>query len=125
MLPLDVTHQVLVTPDRLEKIRAIDNAASRAVVGMLKYSEAFDHGKYGWPGAPLHDPNVIAYLLEPELYQGRSINVMIETASDLTLGMTVADWWRVTDRPCNALFLRSVDTEGFFELLIRYLRRLP
>jgi purine nucleosidase len=109
----------------LEKIRAIDNAASRAVVGMLKYSEAFDHGKYGWPGAPLHDPNVIAYLLEPELYQGRSINVMIETASDLTLGMTVADWWRVTDRPCNALFLRSVDTEGFFELLIRYLRRLP
>ena len=61
----------------------------------------------------------------PDLYAGRRIAVAIETASPLTLGMTVADYWRVTDRPANALFLRDVDAEGFFTLLTERLARLP
>lgn len=125
MAPLDVTHQVLVTPERLETLRSIGNRAGRAVAGMLGFSENFDRGKYGWAGAPLHDPNVIAYLLRPDLYQGRTVNVAIETTSELTLGMTVADWWQVTDRPRNVHFLRSVDAEGFFDLLTERLRSLP
>ena len=79
----------------------------------------------GSPGAPLHDPNVIAYLLKPELYDGRRINVAVECASPLTLGMTVADWWRVTDRPANATYLRQVDAPGFYDLLFDRLARLP
>jgi purine nucleosidase len=125
MAPLDVTHQVLVTPERLERLRSIGNRAAQAVVGMLRFSEKFDREKYRWAGAPLHDPNVIAYLLEPALYEGRTINVTVETASELTLGMTVADWWRVTDRPGNVRFLRGVDATGFFELLTERLRTLP
>jgi len=70
-----------------------------AVAGLLSFSERFDLQKYGGTGAPLHDPCVIAWLLRPELFQGRQINVSIETASELTMGMTVADWWRVTNRP--------------------------
>jgi purine nucleosidase len=125
MAPLDVTHRVLVTPERLERLRSIGNRAAQAVTGMLRFSENFDREKYRWAGAPLHDPNVIAYLLEPALYEGRTINVTVETASDLTLGMTVADWWRVTDRPGNVRFLRSVDAAGFFQLLTERLRTLP
>ena len=60
-------------------------------------------------GAPLHDPCVIAYLLAPELFGGRQVNVEIEVDSPLTRGMTVADWWGVTGRPANALFIGSVD----------------
>ena len=60
---------------------------------MLEFFERFDLAKYGWEGAPLHDPCVIAYLLKPELFEGRQINVTIETASELTMGMTVADYW--------------------------------
>ena len=125
VLPLDVTHQVLSTRARIETLRALGNEAGRAVAEMLTFSEAFDVKKYGWTGAPLHDPNVIAWLLKPELYKGREINVSIETDSALTLGMTVADWWGVTDRPKNALFLRDVDARGFYALLTERLRRLP
>jgi purine nucleosidase len=39
--------------------------------------------------------------------------------------MTVIDWWGVTDRPRNALFLREVDVDGFYGLLIERLGRLP
>lgn len=122
---LDVTHKVLSTRERIEKIRKLANKCGKAVAEMLSFSERFDLEKYGSNGAPLHDPTVIAYLLKPELFKGRQINVEIETTSPLTMGMSVADWWRVTDRPRNALFLRDVDADGFYALLTERLARLP
>ena len=68
---------------------------------------------------------MIAYLIRPELFKGKAINVAIETASGLTRGMTVADWWRVTDRPHNAFFVREADEAGFYDLLTERLARLP
>jgi purine nucleosidase len=38
--------------------------------------------------------------------------------------MTVADWWRVTDRPANALFIGDIDADGFFALLTKRIARL-
>ena len=53
------------------------------------------------------------------------INVEIETESELTLGMTVADWWGVTNRKANAFFVGDLDSEKFFNLLTERLGRLP
>jgi purine nucleosidase len=125
MLPLDVTHMILTTRERIARIRRIGNATGEAVAQMLEFSERFDLAKYGSDGAPLHDPCVIAYLLAPELFKGRQINVTIETASELTMGMTVADYWQITDRPRNVNFIRSGDAEGFYELLVERLALLP
>lgn len=66
-----------------------------------------------------------AYLLAPHLFTGRLINVEIETHSPLTRGMTVADWWGVTDRPKNATFLGDIEADGFFALLTERLARYP
>jgi len=125
MAPLDLTHTVLSLRARIEAIRAIGNRAGAAVAGLLSFSERFDLTKYGSLGAPLHDPCVIAYLLKPELFKGRLINVSIETGSPLTLGMTVADWWQITDRPRNVHYLREADADGFYALLTERLARLP
>ena len=125
MVPLDVSHQVLSTPARLDRIRALGNRAGRAVAGMLGFSEAFDRRKYGWEGAPLHDPCTIAWLLAPSLFGGRRINVRVETASALTYGATVADWWLITDLPRNVQYLREVDAAGVYDLLTDRLARLP
>ena len=96
-----------------------------AIAGMLEFFDRYDSEKYGTDGAPLHDPCVIAYLLAPELFSGRLCNVEVETESPLTLGMTVVDWWKVTDRPPNAHFIRSVEAEGFFALLVERIASLP
>ncbi|WGV16754.1 nucleoside hydrolase [Fuscovulum ytuae] len=125
VMPLDVTHKALTNRARIEAFRAIGNTSGRMVAEWTDFFERFDMQKYGSEGAPLHDPCVIAYLLRPELFAGRHINVEIETQSDLTLGMTVADWWGVTDRPANALFVGSVDAEGFYALLTERIARLP
>jgi purine nucleosidase len=124
VMPLDVTHQVLTTRQRMNAIAAIGTPVAQATVEMLDFFERFDVQKYGSDGGPLHDPCVIAYLLQPALFQGRSCNVEIETDSELTIGMTVVDWWGVTDRPKNALFMRGVNAEGFFDLLTERLKTL-
>jgi len=124
VVPLDVTHKALVTPARNAAFRAIGTPVGIAVGQMTDFFERFDKEKYASPGAPLHDPCVTAYLIQPDLFTGRHINVEIETRSDLTLGMTVADWWGVTDRAPNAMFLGDVDADGFFALLTERLARL-
>lgn len=117
VLPLDVTHQVLTTEKRIAAMRALGTYAGEVAAGWLEFFERYDEEKYGTDGGPLHDPNVIAYLLKPELYSGRHCNIEIETSSPLTMGETVVDWWGVTDRPKNAFFARRVDADGFFALL--------
>ena len=124
VMPLDVTHKALVTKPRNDAFRAIGNQVGIAVAEMTDFFERFDKEKYGSNGAPLHDPCVTAYLIRPELFSGRHINVEIETHSELTMGMTVADWWRVTDRAPNAMFMGEIDADGFFALLTERLARL-
>ncbi len=124
VMPLDVTHKVLVTKARNEAFRALGTRVGNAVAAMTDFFERFDKEKYGSDGAPLHDPCVTAWLLAPDLFSGRHINVEIETGSELTRGMTVADWWRVTDRKPNALFIGDVHADGFFQLLTEQLGRL-
>ncbi len=124
MIPLDVTHKALTSRARVQAFRDLGSRVGNFTADMLDFFERFDVEKYGSEGGPLHDPCVIAYLIQPELFSGRHINVEIETASPLTLGMTVADWWGVTDRPANALFIGDVDADGFFALLTERLGRL-
>ncbi|MCG7626273.1 nucleoside hydrolase [Epibacterium sp. MM17-32] len=124
MMPLDVTHKALTSRARVQAFRDLRSRVGSFTAEMLDFFERFDVEKYGSEGGPLHDPCVIAYLIRPELFSGRRVNVEVETSSALTLGMTVADWWRVTDRPANALFIGEVDADGFFALLTERLGRL-
>jgi purine nucleosidase len=124
ILPLDVTHKALISEDRVNAFKKIGTPVAKAVSEWTNFFERFDKEKYGSVGAPLHDPCVIAYLLDPSIFTGRYINVEIETESDLTRGMTVADWWRVTDRKPNALFIGNLDPDRFFKLLTERLSTL-
>ncbi|MBY5625885.1 nucleoside hydrolase [Rhizobium leguminosarum] len=124
MMPLDVTHQLLTRKDRVQHMAEIGTAPAKAMVEMLEFFERFDIEKYGSDGGPLHDPTVVAYLLKPELFKGRECNVEIEVQSELTVGMTVVDWWHVTERKRNARVMRHVDADGFFNLLIERFARI-
>jgi len=124
VMPLDVSHKALTTRARVERIRALGTPVATAVVKMLEFFERYDEQKYGTDGAPLHDPCVIAFLLKPELFKGKKVNVAIETASPLTIGMTVTDWWGVTGRPANAQVMNQVDADAYYALLTERLARL-
>jgi purine nucleosidase len=125
MMGLDVTHQVLVTDDRRERIRRDGGRVSEVVADLMSFYCRFDLDRYGMEGGPLHDPCVIAHLLDDSIFSTRHTNIEVETHSELTLGETVADWWGMTDRAPNCRVGERADHEKFFDLLIERLARFP
>ncbi|WP_169543009.1 nucleoside hydrolase [Sneathiella aquimaris] len=123
MMPLDVTHKALVTPERLKRMIDLDSPVGDVCGGMLDYFNRFDMTRYGFDGGPLHDPCVIAYLIDPELFSGRKVFLDIEIGSELTMGQTLADWWDIQEKTPNAYICDGLNVDGFFNLLIDRLAR--
>jgi inosine-uridine nucleoside N-ribohydrolase len=115
MLPLDLTHQVRSTPERIAHIRAIGTRTAAIVADLLTPAAGPPHA--------LHDPCVIAYLLAPQLFAGSRVNVAIETQSSLTFGATVVDWRGISSRDVNATVLHTVDADSVYALLTERLSR--
>ena len=127
VIGLDVTHQVVNTVARIERIAAVGTRAAAAVAKMFMPHAIVQQGlpPDSKPRGLMHDPCVTAYLIAPELFAGRSVHMAVETQSELTMGKSVVDWWGVTQRPANSFVLDRVDVGGFFDLVIERLGRLP
>jgi purine nucleosidase len=125
MVPLDLTHAVLSTPERIERVRALGNSCGRAAALLMSPPRKRRASRGEPPAYALHDPCVTAYLLAPELFDGVEANVAVETQSALTLGMTVVDWRGISGRPRNVRVLTKIDADGFFALLTERLATLP
>ena len=124
LMPLDVTHKALTTPDRLQRFKDLGTPAGDAVAGMLGFYDRWDKNKYDIPGGPLHDPTVIAYLSQPELFGGKEVPLQVEIAPGPTLGMTLVDWWGVTEDEPNALVMNEIDADGFYDYLVDRIGRI-
>ncbi|ELI6421270.1 pyrimidine-specific ribonucleoside hydrolase RihA [Aeromonas veronii] len=123
MCGLDVTHEAQVMDEDIERMRAITNPVAQCVAGLLDFFMIYHRDpKWGFAGAPLHDPCTIAWLLAPELFHGVECRVDIETSGVHTVGMTVVDRYGLTGKPANALVLLGLDRPGFIDLLVTRLR---
>lgn len=123
MCGLDVTHEAQVMDEDIERVRAITNPVAQCVAGLLDFFMIYHRDpKWGFAGAPLHDPCTIAWLLAPELFHGVECRVDIETSGEHTVGMTVVDRYGLTGKPANALVLLGLDRPGFIDLLVTRLR---
>ncbi len=117
MMGLDVTHQAIATPNRLAKIRQIGDPIGTLVAKLLDDYSYHDIQHYGFEGAPLHDPCVIAYLINPTLFETRKCFVEVEIQSEITMGRTIVDWYGVSDRAPNVEVVCAIDSDGFYALL--------
>lgn len=128
MLGLDVTHQAISTPARVAAIRNLGTPLGRAVAAWLDFYNRHDAERYGTEGGPLHDPCAVAYVLWPELFQGKFCHVAVETEGRLTAGHTLVEWWAPKRRPPlgppNCTVIAKIDHETFFRRLIERLGRL-
>ncbi|GBR53642.1 inosine-uridine preferring nucleoside hydrolase [Neokomagataea thailandica NBRC 106555] len=124
LLPLDVTHRAIATPKRLAPIAALHTPVGEMVTRMLGAEDRFEKMKYGWEGGALHDPLTLGWLLRPEFFSGRHCNVTIECTAPLCLGQSIVDYWSVTTRTPNALWVDEIDAEAFYSFLAERLGRL-
>ncbi|HBO6751723.1 TPA: nucleoside hydrolase, partial [Pseudomonas aeruginosa] len=125
MLPLDVTHKILTSPERIAKLRNLGNRAGKTVADILDAYVQYDIKYYGLEGGPVHDATVVAYLLKPSLFKGKRINVQVDSREGITFGQTVADWYGGLKQPANVEWINEGDAQGFFDLLTERIARLP
>ncbi|HFP9301646.1 TPA: pyrimidine-specific ribonucleoside hydrolase RihA [Raoultella planticola] len=118
MAGLDVTHRAQIHGLDIERFRQLGNPVATIVAELLDFfMEYHKDAKWGFTGAPLHDPCTIAWLLKPELFTSVERWVGVETQGKYTQGMTVVDYYFLTGKQPNTTVLLDVDREGFVDLL--------
>lgn len=123
MAPLNVTHQAQIMKDEIAAIKEIDNPVGQAFYGLLSFFEQYhENPKWGFKGAPLHDPCTIAWLIDPTMFTTDRMNVDVETQGDLTRGETVCDYYQLTGKPVNTEVMLGIDRSRFIKLVMDSLK---
>ena len=118
-LGLDVTHQVRTTPVRLAMLRALDSVQARTVAALLEFSSSCELKYAGNPGAPLHDPSTIAWLMAPQLFTLVPAQIRVETESELTLGHTAVEFRLADPSKTKTFWATHVDADAVFSVLLK------
>lgn len=124
MAGLDVTHQLLVTAERIATVDALDTTFTTMIADLFRffsrnYISRHDHLR----GAALHDPLAVLALTHPQLFEGTDRHVTVETRGEHTAGMTVIDRRDISDRQHpNVHVLDRVDADAAWQLVLDALR---
>ncbi len=116
IFPLDVTHKALMLPRHIEALSDYGTPVALAASGMIRYYEKHDIDKYEIEAAPMHDPCVIAYCIDPTIFKGSPHHVAVDTTHEETIGNTYVD--DDAGEP-NATVITQVDAERFFALVVQ------
>ncbi|KRL89410.1 pyrimidine-specific ribonucleoside hydrolase RihA [Limosilactobacillus ingluviei] len=123
MAPLNVTHRAQIHKDEIAAVGEIDNPVAHAYFGLLNFFERYhEDPKWGFVGAPLHDPCTIAWLIDPTMFTTTKMHVDVETQGELTRGETVCDYYQLTGQPANTEVLLDLDRPRFIKLILDSLK---
>jgi pyrimidine-specific ribonucleoside hydrolase len=117
MSGLEVTHEAAITDSEIQELRESDGRVSR-MCGELLYFYTRYHSREGYSSYPLHDVCSVLYLLKPEIFKWKDLQVDIDVSDGPHRGRTAADnrEWMRYDRP-NTRVLLHIDRDEFIKTL--------
>jgi inosine-uridine nucleoside N-ribohydrolase len=118
MVPLEVTHTALVSPDVLDFILSNRHTPfTNMMRDMMTFFAKTYQEVFGFASPPLHDPLAVAYVIAPEIFTTRLLRVDVECGSSLCAGQTVCDIWEKSTLQKNVNMCTKVDLSAFWALL--------
>ena len=118
MVPLEVTHQALATPEVTARLRAAQHPVASFVADLLVFFASTYHKVFGFPAAPLHDPCAVAAVIDPTIIRAHMMHVEIETSGEWTSGRTVCDVYAKLGKEPNARVGYALEVERFWDMVI-------
>jgi len=92
MSGLDLTHRFQALPHRIEMVRALPGRLAAVLADLLEFFSGTYRARHrSIGGAAVHDPLAVMALTHADLFARRLSHVQVETAGELTAGMTVID----------------------------------
>lgn len=125
MVPLDLTHQAIATPEVLVRISAIGTPlADIAVELMTFFGQTYREVAGFTEGPPVHDPCAVARVINPDVVTVEDAFVAVETEGKWTSGMTVTDFRGRMGLSPNTQVATTLDFEGFWDLMVDAIQRI-
>ena len=121
MVGLDVTSQVIMTPEYIDTLRSAGNRFTDFIGQILPHYMNHYRKNVGIDGLFVHDSSAVAYVIDPTLFETRSLPVEVEIHSPINFGLTAADWRQRSSKEPNVDVCIAVDSDRFLNL---YQRRL-
>jgi inosine-uridine nucleoside N-ribohydrolase len=122
MVPLELTHQVLVDESVLNSI-GDGSEFRRKIRDLLLFFRNTYQEVFGFEHPPLHDPLAVFYVLYPALFKTKSMHVAIECGSSLSRGQTVCDFYGRSRLSPNADVALETDVTAFWKEMLECLER--
>ncbi len=111
LVPLDVCNDIVLSMQDFEKLNGF--LLYDPIKDMMKcYSEGIQTFEKT-TGVFMYDPLAAYYLINSRAYKTTPMDIKIETTSELTRGMTVADRRIWGEKSCNVDVVVSIDKEAF------------
>lgn len=123
MVGLDVTRQAEITPPVMKRLREIGNRVTDLTLEMLDYYWSTYKRAFDLDNPPLHDPCVVAYLIDREVITTKAMRVDVDLNSGIDYGRTVCDYYGRSGREVNAKVGIELSSELFWEILLSNLEK--
>ena len=122
MMGLDLTRQASATKEVVEKIKSLNNKASKLFVDLMEFFAASQKNVYGWSAPPVHDPTTIAYIIDPECIEVKPMFCEIELWSERSYGRTLCDYFGILKKKPNVDVAVKLDFDRFWNLVYENLK---
>lgn len=122
MMGLDLTRQASATKEVVEKIKSLNNKASKLFVDLMEFFAASQKNVYGWSAPPVHDPTTIAYIIDPECIEVKPMFCEIELWSERSYGRTLCDYFGILKKEPNVDVAVKLYFDKFWNLVYENLK---
>ena len=122
MMGLDLTRQASATKEVVEKIKSLNNKASKLFVDLMEFFAASQKNVFGWSAPPVHDPTTIAYIIDPECIEVKPMFCEIELWSERSYGRTLCDYFGILKKEPNVDVAIKLDFDKFWNLVYENLK---
>ena len=122
MMGLDLTRQASATKEVVEKIKSLNNKASKLFVDLMEFFAASQKNVFGWSAPPVHDPTTIAYIIDPECIEVKPMFCEIELWSERSYGRTLCDYFVILKKEPKVDVAVKLDFYRFWNLIYENLK---
>jgi pyrimidine-specific ribonucleoside hydrolase len=125
MAGLNLTHQALVLPPDVARLRKLGNRAGEIFADLMTFFGLHHKERYGWDGPPIHDAVAVAWLVRPDLVDSRPMRVVVDLSDTDERGRTIGTEMTSDGEPPNAHVGVEIDRDGLIDLVVDAVATYP
>ena len=117
MVGLDVTREIVLTPNLIELINQIGGEIGKFIVDITRFYVDFHWKQERTLGCVINDPLAVAYFIDRSICEGFTSYLDI-VVDGIAMGQTLVDVGEFYRKEHNGLVLTKVDSKKFMEMFL-------